>query len=159
MADIQRRVSGCDDDCDGEGERGHRGPRGHRGHDGATGPTGPTGATGLTGSTGPTGATGPGGLPIIAAAFVNGGNGAFFSNRGFSASSHPATGLYLLDIASPPANNDNSVVNVTLVSEFTLPVLIQAFLGLPGQVNVRIYDPVTGDGFNGGFYIAVTDNS
>jgi hypothetical protein len=38
MADINRRVDGCDD------EQGRRGHRGHRGHRGATGPTGPAGS-------------------------------------------------------------------------------------------------------------------
>jgi BclB C-terminal domain-containing protein len=84
MADITRRVPGCDDDCEGErGERGERGKRGHRGHDGRggddgeTGPTGPTcfsstgptgpagGPTGPTGSTGSTGAVGPTGPSAI----------------------------------------------------------------------------------------------
>ena len=49
MADIQKRVTGCDDTCDGGGERGERGKRGPRGHDGATGPTGPTGSAGSGG--------------------------------------------------------------------------------------------------------------
>ena len=66
MADINKRVPGCDDDCEGErgerGERGKRGKRGHRGHDGhdGDGDTGSTGPTGDAGSTGPTGATGSG---------------------------------------------------------------------------------------------------
>ena len=60
MADFSKRGLGCDDDCDGEGERGERGergkrgkrgPRGHDGRDGrdgvgATGPTGPSAADG-----------------------------------------------------------------------------------------------------------------
>ena len=64
MADINKRVLDCDDDCeDGErGERGKRGKRGHRGHDGNDGNDGNDGATGPTGPTGPTGSTGPTGL-------------------------------------------------------------------------------------------------
>ena len=61
MADITRRLSDCDDDCEGErGERGKRGHRGHRGHDGQDGETGPMGPTGPSdGPTGPMGVTGP----------------------------------------------------------------------------------------------------
>ena len=73
MADITRRVPGCDDDCEGErgergkrGKRGKRGNRGHRGHDGHDGNDGQDGAAGAAGATGATGATGaPGSSAII----------------------------------------------------------------------------------------------
>jgi len=48
MADITRRIPGCDEDCDGEG--GERGKRGRRGRDGDEGTTGPTGPAGLDGA-------------------------------------------------------------------------------------------------------------
>jgi hypothetical protein len=57
MADITRRIPGCDDcdDCeDGErGKRGKRGKRGHRGHDGHDGKDGQDGHDGATGAPGP----------------------------------------------------------------------------------------------------------
>ena len=85
MADITRRIPGCDDDCEngergergergesgerGErGERGKRGPRGHdgnAGHDGAIGPTGPMGATGPTGPTGFGGPVATDGVTVV----------------------------------------------------------------------------------------------
>ena len=66
MADMNKRVLDCDDDCEGErGERGKRGKRGHRGHDGHDGNDGNAGATGATGSTGATGATGDTGSTAI----------------------------------------------------------------------------------------------
>jgi len=136
MAEVQ--IGGIFGDCEGEGEgegergergerghRGHRGERGHRGHEGPTGPTGftgPTGPTGFTGPTGPTGstgATGPtnGAIPVIAAASVNGINpAAFFSNKGFVSVTRVSAGVYTLPLVSPPANDANAIVHVTVQS-------------------------------------------
>jgi len=49
MADLTKRLPGCDDDCGENGERGKRGKRGPRGHHGKDGHDGREGSVGPTG--------------------------------------------------------------------------------------------------------------
>lgn len=132
MADSKVRGPACEEEGP-RGPRGHRGHRGHPGETGSTGPTGPTGTsgTGATGTTGPTGATGPNaatgptgatgpsgtGLPVIAAAFVDGRNGqpteGFVSQQGFASYTRNVNGQYTLVLAGTPPPDDNCVVICT----------------------------------------------
>jgi hypothetical protein len=162
MAEIQIINSlGCEGEGEGEseggerGERGERGKRGHRGHDGHDGRDG---ATGPTGSTGATGATGPGGLPIIAAARVQGftpGEG-FLSNKGFLSFTRNGIGDYSLALVSPPPDN-NCIVSLTLNTQLSVAVVVSAKV-IGGIVHVSIFAPSTVTGADSNFYITVTDN-
>jgi hypothetical protein len=165
------------------GPRGHRGHDGHDGHDGSTGPTGPTGSTGSTGATGPgvgstgatgptgptgatgvagaTGATGPAslGLPVIAAASVNG-NATTNSSSGFVGPvGHPGAGVYQLTLASPPPDA-NIIPLVTTDSTSGVGVPLASVAG--GVVTVRMVagsNVAVGTTSDGAFFIAVLDNS
>lgn len=61
------------------------------------------------GGRGPTGPTGPGSpgdlIPIIAAAFVNGNTGAFYTQSGFASVTRVTDGHYELVLASPPPDD------------------------------------------------------
>lgn len=150
------------------------GPMGPTGSTGATGPTGPTGttgpqgipgtavSTGATGPTGPTGTTGAtgatgGGIPTIAAANVDGTTGAFVSQKGFSAIAKPAAGIYNLTLASPPANDANAIVNVT-INNLTAAVTPNASVS-GGVVTVTILPDGGGAAVNANFYVTVTDDT
>lgn len=178
MADSKTRGLACEEPEGPRGPRGHRGHQGHHGDPGETGPTGstgstgptgpgtgatgPTGATGATGPTGATGATGPtsSGLPVIAAAFVDGRNGqpteGFVTNNGFATYTRAANGQYSLALAGTPPPDDNCVVLCTNLGAPGGSAFIQARV-LAGAVLVFLQDTagVTSDGL---FYVAVIDD-
>ncbi len=152
---------------------GPTGPTGPTGSTGPTGPTGSTGPTGFTGSTGPSetgptgpvGATGPAssGLPIVAAALVNGqpaGDG-FISNNGFTSYLRTGPGQYQLALAGTPPPDINCVVTATLNVLLTATVNIVTQVA-GGVVFISVYagapqpgNPVFQDAR---FNIVVTNN-
>ena len=77
-------------------------------------------------------------MPLIAAALVED-DGTFISQRGFTGIVHvPASGLYVLTLANPPADLNNLVVEVTQGG--TVAGQEAASFGLPDLINVRTFD-------------------